>query len=183
MWFCKLYTPFKARRGCKVLSTIALGSPISEIQSGIRQVKTGKASVCQYARLSRKLNKWADQIQVDWPQFSEEDKAALKRLAYDLIEPPKGVQALRLKASVYFRLILLRFKGKEKALYDCCDALDRLTDNILNQIELDDSYLQQEIIDTLEELTSNPNAGESVKPEDVRGWLRNLSDQALSEVR
>lgn len=62
-------------------------------------------------------------------------------------------------------------------------AFDKLADDILDAVEQKQMpQFSQEIADTLKELTSNPDFGQEIKPEEVRGWLRNLSDQALSET-
>ncbi|MDL5048349.1 hypothetical protein QQ054_20275 [Oscillatoria amoena NRMC-F 0135] len=91
-------------------------------------------------------------------------------------------------ATYFFKLwaktyrIYIKLVGQEQEFFDCLEALDCLVDNILDAIEREDSSYQQVLSDTLEEVSSNPEAG---KPIDVQGrdkWLEDLSDQAFTEV-
>lgn len=57
----------------------------------------------------------------------------------------------------------------------------QLVDAIFSAIESADPAFNQSLFDDIAELVQEPDQGKEIKPEDVRGWLRSLSDKALEQ--
>ena len=147
----------------------------------IRQIRQRTANPSDFTMIARRIDRAARKVKKEWSNLSVEDREALKALAYDLIEPPKGVSILWLKLWVEAYMVFIKATGQQKAFYCCIEALDYLVDIILDAIEREDSEYQQVLSDTLEELSSNPGSGEPVDA-DKRGWLQQVSDQTIRKV-
>ena len=139
----------------------------------IRQIRRRTANPSRFIIIAKRIYRAAKNIKKEWSNLSVEDRQDLKSLAYDLIEPPRGVSSLWLKLWVKAYMVFIKATGQEEALYCCIDALDCLVDNILDAIEREDLDYQQVLSDTLEELSSNPGSGEPVNA-DKRGWLQQI---------
>lgn len=148
----------------------------------IRQIQRRMVPPSRFIQLGHKLHSSGKIIKREWSNFSVEERKALQDLAYDLLEPPSGISALTLKVWAKANMLLLKVKGQEKEFVFCLNALDCLIDSILDAVERENSSYQQVLSDTLEELTSSSGTEKTLKAEDTRGWLRSLSNKALSEV-
>lgn len=145
----------------------------------IKQVHSITADPSRLTTLGHKIDRLARKVKKEWNSFSVEEREAMARLAYDLLEPPKGVGKLwlRLRAKAYTIFIIAI--NQVEVLYFCLDAVDTLIDNILDAVEREDPVYQQVLSDTLEEVISNPGAGEPVDADRRREWLKQLSSEAL----
>lgn len=150
------------------------------IDSGeIRQIRHRTVNPSRFTMIGRRLHRAAKKVKEEWSNFSPEDREALKALAYELIEPPKGVSSWWLRPWVEAYMLFIKVTGQKEAFCFCINALDCLVDNILDAIEREDPRYQQVLSDTLEELTSNSESGEPVNADRRGKWLQQLSDKAL----
>lgn len=148
----------------------------------IQQIHHRTVNPSRFTMLGRKIHRLAKAVKQEWKNFSLEDRETLKELAYDLIESPKGVSSLWLKLWVTPYMVFIKVTRQEESLYFCLDALDCLIDNILDAIERENAEYQKVLSGTLEELSSNPGAGELVDADRRGKWLQQLPDKALGEV-
>jgi uncharacterized protein Yka (UPF0111/DUF47 family) len=149
----------------------------------IQSIWQRKASVSSsFDEIAVKLRRIAKTVKQEWNNFSEEDREALKELAYSIIEPKKSIFTpwRKIRARVY--MMFLAATNQLEAFELCIKALDMLVENILDAVERQDSGFQALLSDTLEQLYSDEEQGKALKPEETREWLRNLSDIALGEV-
>lgn len=129
----------------------------------IRQLQRRTVNPSKFTTLGIEIRRAAKVIKKEWKNFSPEDREMLKSLAYDLIEPrPWCLDNLWLKLQARVYMLFIRATGQEQALYFCLDALDCLIDNILDAVERENPDYQQVLLDTLEEVSTNPGAGEPV---------------------
>jgi hypothetical protein len=148
----------------------------------LRQIQFRTVNPSRFNILGRNLQKAADLIKRNWKSFSPEEKMALQKFAYALLEPPTGVGSLKLKIQAAIYKLLIKATGQEKDFCFCLEAIDCFIDNILDAVERDDSSYQQVLSDTLKEVTDNPESGEPVDANTRLEWLRQLSDKAISKV-
>nr|MDZ8288529.1 hypothetical protein [Nostoc sp. ChiSLP01] len=135
----------------------------------IKQIRCRTANPSRFEEIAIKLRKTAREVKREWNNYSPEERAKLKQLAYDLIEPPKGVPNLWLKVWSKAYALFVVLTNQQEALCACMEALDMLIDNILDAIEREDHVYQQVLSDTLEEINSNPGVGEPVDAERRQG--------------
>jgi hypothetical protein len=118
----------------------------------IRKIQYRTVKPSDFSALLRRIRRLTKAIEENWEQFSDEDKDALKHLAYDLIEPPKGF--LRVWISIWARIytFILVQRNQFELFVSCAEALDILIDSILNAIERENNLYKQVFFDTLEEV-------------------------------
>lgn len=151
--------------------------------SAIRQIRHRTVNPSRFLMLAKRNLRAAKAVKKGWNDLPVEDREFLKSLAYDLIEPPKGVRRLWLKLWAEAYMNFIKITGQEKAFCICLQTLDLLTDNILDAIEREHSYYEQTLSDTLEEVISSPEVGELIGGEgQARQWLQQLLDQAINEI-
>lgn len=161
---------------------VAIFNDISKIEAEIRQITDKRIKPSLLLDIGHKIDKGAKLIQEKWYSFSESDREELKNIAYRLLENPQGLKALWMYFWGIIYMLFIKITGQEEAFHYCIDALDRLVDNILDAVERENSNYQQTLVDTLEELKSNPEIGE-VLDESIRyGWIREVSDKAVAEI-
>jgi hypothetical protein len=149
----------------------------------IQSIWQRKASVSSsFDEIALKLRRIAKTVKQEWNNFSDEDREALKELAYTIIEPKRGIFTLWHKIRVRAYMMFLTATNQLEAFNSCIEALDMLVENILDAVERQDSGYQALLSDTLEQLYTDEEQGKALKPEETREWLRNLSDSALGEV-
>lgn len=152
------------------------------IDSGeIRSIRHRTVNPSRFTMLASRINRAAKVIKEEWNNFSVEDREALKSLAYDWLKPPKGVSRLWLKLWISAYMLWIKATGQEEPFCNCVIAVDCLVDNILDAIEQEHPYYKQTLSDTLEELDLDSESGDLVDAQG-REWLKQLSDQALTEV-
>lgn len=147
----------------------------------IKQIQSRTINPSRFVSLGQTIHRLAETIKREWNNFSQEDRSALKSLAYDLLESPKGINGVWLSIWARAYMVYIKLTNQQQALYFCLDALDVLIDTILDAVERDDAGYQQVLLDTLKEINSNPDAGEPVHA-NTREWLHELSNQALNEI-
>lgn len=148
----------------------------------IQQIRCRTANPSRFEEIAERIRKAARTVKREWNNFSAEDREKLKHLAYDLIERPKRVPSLwrNLWVKAYSWFIVLT--NQAEAFCSCIEAIDMLVDNILDAVEREEVSYQAVLSDTLEQLYSNTEQGQALKPEATREWLRKLSDKAIGEV-
>jgi hypothetical protein len=133
--------------------------------------------------LARKINRAAVIVKKQWHKLSDEEREKLKNLAYDLSESRSGLASVISKFLSLVRITIIVANGQADALIAYCEAMNSLVDNIFEAIERDEPEYQAVLSETLQELISDAGSSSKVlKQGETRGWLRNLSDQALNEV-
>lgn len=133
--------------------------------------------------LARKINRAAVIVKKQWHKLSDEEREKLKNLAYDLSESRSGLGSVISKFLSLIRITIIVANGQADALIAYCEAMNSLVDNIFEAVERDEPEYQAVLSETLQELISDAGSSSKVlKPGETRGWLRNLSDQALSEI-
>lgn len=133
--------------------------------------------------LARKINRAAVIVKKQWHKLSDEEREKLKNLAYDLSESRSGLASVISKFLSLIRITIIVAYGQADALIAYCEAMNSLVDNIFEAVERDEPEYQAVLSETLQELISDSGSSSKVlKPGETRGWLRNLSDQALNEV-
>ena len=151
--------------------------------SAIRQIRHKTVNPSRFIMLAKGNLRAARAVKKGWNDLPIEDREFLKSLAYDLIEPPKGVHRLWLRAWAVAYMAFIKATGQEEEFCLCVQSLDLLIDNILDAIEREHPYYEQVLSDTLEEMNSNLEVGELIDGKgQTRKWLQQLSDQALSEI-
>lgn len=148
----------------------------------LRQIQRRTPSPSRFGTLGKELCRAAKLIKRDWKSYSPDQKITLQEFAYDLLESPTGAKSIRLRIRTGLYMLFVKATGQEKEFFFCLDAMDRLIDNILDAVERDDSSYEQVLSDTLKELNDNPESGEPIDANTRGGWLRRLSDKAISEV-
>lgn len=147
----------------------------------MKQIQSRTVNPSRFVSLGKTIHRLAETIKREWNNFSQEDREALKSLAYDLLESPKGLNAVTSSIWAKVYMLYINLTHQQQALYFCLDALDILVDTILDAVERDDAGYQQVLLDTLKEISSNPDAGEPVDA-NTKEWLHELSNQALNEI-
>lgn len=151
--------------------------------SEIRQIRHRTVNPSRFLTLAQRNLRVAEVVEKEWNNLVVEDRELLKSLAYDLIEPPKGLRRLGLKLWMEAYMIFIKVTGQEEELCFCLQTLDLLVDRILDAIEREQPYYNQTLSDTLEEVISSPGVEELIDGQGQTGkWLQQLSDQALKEI-
>lgn len=133
--------------------------------------------------LARKINRAAVIVKKQWHKLSDEEREQLKNLAYELSETRSGLGGVISKFLSLVRVTIIVANGQADALIAYCEAMNSLVDNIFEAVERDEPEYQAVLSETLQELISDAGSSSKVlKQGETRGWLRNLSDQALSEI-
>jgi esterase/lipase len=133
--------------------------------------------------LARKLNRAAVIVKKQWHKLSDEERENLKKLAYNLTESRSGLGSVISKFLTLIRIAIIVTNGQADALIAYCKAMNSLVDNIFEAVEKDKPEYQAVLLESLQQLTSDSaSSGKVLKPGETRGWLRNLSDQALNEI-
>ncbi|MFB2981504.1 hypothetical protein [Microseira sp. BLCC-F43] len=133
--------------------------------------------------LARKINRAAVIVKKQWHKLSDEEREKLKNLAYDLSESRSGLASVISKFLSLVRITIIVANGQADALIAYCEAMNSLVDNIFEAVERDEPEYQAVLSETLQELIYDAGSSSKVlKQGETRGWLRNLSDQALNEV-
>jgi hypothetical protein len=111
-------------------------------------------------------------------------REALIALAYSTVEPPKGI-ARRYSAAIRGGLwyARIKLKGEQEAFFDYIIAQRRLTDAVLAAIERENPAYQKALSEALERAFSDVKQSKALTPEDTLEQLRELSDEALRELR
>lgn len=133
--------------------------------------------------LARKINRAAVIVKKQWHKLSDEEREQLKNLAYELSESRSSLGKVISKFLSLIRITIIVANGQADALIAYCKAMNSLVDNIFEAVERDEPEYQAVLSKTLQELIFDAGSSSKVlKPGETRGWLRNLSDQALNEV-
>lgn len=135
----------------------------------------------RFVSLGQTICEQAEAIKKEWNSYLQEDREALKSVAYNLLESPKGINGLASSIWAKAYMVYVKLTNQQQAFYFYFDALDVLIDTILDAVERDDVGYQQVLLDTLNEINSNLDAGEVVDT-NTREWLHELSNQALKEI-
>lgn len=136
--------------------------------SEIERIQSRSIVPSRFVNIGHKWHKAAKYIDTSWDQLSSDQKETLRKLAYGLIDPSKKTSGIlpEIWASIY--LLFIKLTGQEKSFLFCLDALDCLVDSILNAIENEKISSSNILSDTLQELTSSTEFGESVNERDRR---------------
>jgi hypothetical protein len=125
-------------------------------------------------------NRIAYFVETGWAELCPEAKDALRKLAYDLISPPKGFRRV---ASVTVGRALLAWvalRGETDALNDYLAAVRRLINAVLSAIEREhDSYTTQ----LSEAVSATANSYSPTLPsEDIRDWISRIEAEAHRDI-
>lgn len=148
----------------------------------IQKAQGAGISTAQLLRVAAFVNEATNVIVNRWHDIPMAEQEQLIRFAYSLLEPQPGLRGWWQRNIATVRFAMLSLKGHRRALDQCRESIDRLVDAILNQVETQDHLYQQTLVDTLEQISADPNQGPVLEPEDVSGWLNQLSNQALKEI-
>ena len=96
-----------------------------------------------------RLTKFVDQ---NWEELTEQQKESLKLFAYDILEKPKGLEAIKIGALAFVVSVAIKITQQEKQIQRFGEKIDDLIDTILTKIEEDDPIYQETLSNTLEEL-------------------------------
>lgn len=142
------------------------------------------AEPSELRELAEKMDKLAAGVEDLWDEMPPKLREALAALAYLSIEPPKGI-ADRYRAAIRggFWYARMRLKGEQEAFDDFAIARRRLTNSVLAAVERDDLARQRLLSEAVEGAFSDLEKSEVLEPEDTLDQLRQLSDEALRELR
>ncbi len=138
----------------------------------IKQVQRRTVNPSRFFQIEREIRKAADAVSSDWSKFSAEERDALQKLAYELIEPPTGPEKIWLTFWSQAFMLYIKLTGQEAALNASIQAVDNLIDNILDALEREEESYHKLLSDSLVELErSNWDIGESINGGNEREWL------------
>lgn len=120
-------------------------------------------------------------VEAHWEEMPPAVKASLKELAYEIVEPPRGFRGVAHHVAASVMLAAIALRGERDALLDYLAAVRRLVNAVLGAVERDQPAYRNQLEKAVGDGLSESQGAQSV-PEDMRGWLAALSDQAHREL-
>ncbi|WP_293147597.1 MULTISPECIES: hypothetical protein [unclassified Microcoleus] len=152
----------------------------SEIRQ-IFQPRTSSAS--RFWELAQKANNLAVIIEDRWEKIPAETQELLKIFAYTFIEPPQGIKERLLKFVGLFSLAIalpwILLKGEFDSYVAYKNALDRIVNAILSEVEREDMAYQKALSEALEETFTEWETSSAMTAEEACERIRAISNQAL----
>lgn len=143
-----------------------------------------KAQPSELRELAERMDKLAAGVEDLWDEMGPKLREALAALAYSTMEPSGGIvqrYGSALRGGLWYARV--RLKGEQEALFDFGIAHRRLTNAILAAIERDNIAYQKELSEAVEGAFSGLEESKALGPEETLDELRQLSDEALRELR
>jgi len=135
---------------------------------------------------AQKMEQLAVMVENMWDEMPPppEVREALVALAYTSMQPPKGIVG-RYRAAIRGGISYARIKlrGEQEAFFDFVVAHRRLSNAILTAIERENPAYQEALSKAVEGAFSDLEQSKALTAEDTLGQLRQLSDEALRELR
>jgi hypothetical protein len=126
----------------------------------------------------------AGKVDKHWDEAPPKLREALVALAYSAIRPPDGLlDRARIALRGGLRYARITFKGEQEVFFDYVIAHRQMTNAILGAIERDNLEYRQALSEGIEGAFSDLEQSEILTPEDTLDQLRQLSDEALRELR
>lgn len=136
-------------------------------------------SLLQQAALS--ANRIAYAVETGWADLPPDAQEGLRGLASELIEPSRGPRGVVRGLLGRLILAIVALRGDTDALYEYLAAVRRLVNSVLGAVEREhpkySTLLAATVGDALTEGRALP-----LVPEEIRGWLDSMSDQAHREL-
>jgi hypothetical protein len=141
------------------------------------------AEPSELRELADQMEALAVGVEKHWDNMPPKLREAFKALAYLDTQPSEGIA--RYKAAIRGGLwyARIKLKGEQDAFFDFAIARHRLTNAIMGAIERDNPAYQQALSEAVEGAFSDLKGSESLSPEETLDQLRQLSDEALRELR
>jgi hypothetical protein len=119
-------------------------------------------------------------VETAWNELPEEAHADLRHLVYELIEPPRGLRGLARRFAGHLILAWIALRGETDALYEYLAAIRRLVNAVLGAVERGHPKYADALANTVKDAVTD--RASPLQPEEIRGWLDSMSDQAHREV-
>jgi hypothetical protein len=141
------------------------------------------AEPSELRELADRMEELAAGVEDLWNEMPPKLREAFVGLVYFDVEPSQGIAKYKaaLRGGIWYARIKL--KGEQDALFDFGIARRRLTNAVLGALERDNSAYQQALSEAVEGAFSDLEGSEALAPEETRDQLRQLSDEALRELR
>ena len=132
--------------------------------------------------LTKKANALAVIVEEHWEEIPALQRELLATFAYEVIEPPEGIQGIFLVFANRLYLAWIVLKGEQDAFIAYSGAFGRLINANLGKIEQEDIAYQKALSDALEEAFANIKTSEAMTAEEACERIERISDQALREL-
>lgn len=121
-------------------------------------------------------------VETRWAQLPDDARVQLKKLAYELIDPPRGLhnRGKRFLGHVILAFVVLR--GEVDALYEYLAAVHRLVNAILSAVENEQRGYEEALAAAVDSALADSDLGKPLDAEGIRVWLSAVSDQAHREL-
>ncbi len=126
----------------------------------------------------------AGAVENHWEGMPPKMREALVAIVYSMMEPPQNPirkYGAALRGGLWYARIRLR--GEHEAFSDFVIAHRQMVNAILGAIERDNPTYQRALSEAVEESFFDSEQGQELTPEDTLDQLRQLSDEALRELR
>lgn len=138
----------------------------------------------RFWELAQKTNNLAVIIESRWEKIPAETRELLKLFAYAFIEHPQGIKErfIKLLSIIYLAIALpwLALQGKIDGLVAYKNALNKLVNTILREVEREDKAYQQTLSEALEEAFTEWQNTKSMSAEEACQRIREISYRAVS---
>jgi len=124
--------------------------------------------------LTNFLNESTKTISIDWKAFTNEQKQVFIDFAYRSIDHQKNIDIVDVLLFP-FRLIVFLFQYDYQTMKAFQDAKYTFIETILNEVEKDNIYYQQELNKAVDEINANV-IGNPNSQGNVHEWLNSLLD-------
>ncbi|NJK75730.1 MAG: hypothetical protein HC849_20390 [Oscillatoriales cyanobacterium RU_3_3] len=155
----------------------------SEIRP-IFQPRTFSAS--KFWELAQKANNLTVIIESRWEKIPDKTQELLKFFAYNFIDPSQGIKQRLLEylGILYLAIVLawLTVQGKIDCFLSYKNALNKLVNAILREVEREDEAYQQTLSEAIEEAFTDWQNTKSMSAEEACQRIKEISYQAVSEL-
>ncbi len=164
-----------------------MSATITISPSEIRQIfQPRTSSASKFWELAQKANNLAVIIDARWEKIPPDMRELLKIFAYTLIEPPQGIKGIFIQYLRRFSLAIILpwivLKGELDSFLTYNNAFNRLVNAILSGVEREDLAYQKALSEALEEAFTDWENSKDMSAEEACERLRQISDQAVSEL-
>lgn len=150
----------------------------------IRRFSTpDNAEPSELRELADRMEVLAAGVEDLWHEMPPKLREAFVALAYFDVEPSQGIAKYKaaLRGGLWYARIKL--KGEQDALFDFGIARRSLTNAVLGAIEHENDAYQQALSGAVEGAFSDLERSQALGPEETLDQLRQLSDEALRQLR
>lgn len=139
---------------------------IQQLPSFRRNSDSSKSNNSHFGRIAHLLKETTKDVENRWEELSEDEREALKVLAYDILNPSNegnisqqnSWKSLWLQLKTRFRLLVVLITGQEKVIVEAYVGVVKLAYAIVEAVEREEAYLTALFLDKImEDIENNPS--------------------------